>query len=279
MPRFSLFLALLVFGAQAWAQAGRADAISAPEARQFEETLKKNPNDKAARDALLNYYFVATGLNPATVIEARRRHILWFIENAPGDELAGSPAATIDAAGQRLADPQGFKLASDAWRARAAQKDASAAVLANAAYFFKLTDTAFTVELLERALKLEPANEQVAGFLGVEYAIAILGVTIVNKNGYPVQADPRLADSPLAKKARQALDSSRNVSTLARAGYTLSFQGSILRGARQLNFDAAALAESVLKRAVSLDPDNPDLARLLEQHRQMQAVIASGKTR
>jgi hypothetical protein len=100
---------------------------------------------------------------------------------------------------------------------------------------------------------------------------------MVNKSGYPLDADPRLAESPLAKKARQALDSSQNVSTLARAGYTLSFQGSILRGTGKLNFDAAPLAESVLKRALSLDPDNPTVVRLLEQHRQMQAVIASGK--
>ena len=277
MARSPLFLILVLFAAQTWAQTDGAKPISAPEAQQFEDSLKTNPNDKSARGALLNYYFAPTRLDPAKVIEARRRHILWFIENAPGDELAGSPAATIDSAGHRLADPQGYKLASEAWRAQTAKKDASATVLGNAAYFFKLSDNAFTIELLERALKLEPADDHVAGFLGVEYAMAILGVTMINKNGYPLEADPRLRDSPLAKKARQALDSSTNVSTLAKAGYTLSFQGSILRGSGKLSFDAAPLAEQVIKHALSLDPDNRDIARLLEQHRQMQATLATGK--
>jgi len=56
------------------------------------------------------------------------------------------------------ADTQGFKQASDAWRARIARSDINAAALANAAYYFKLSDKAFTISLLERAVILEPAN-------------------------------------------------------------------------------------------------------------------------
>jgi hypothetical protein len=231
--------------------------------------LKSDPNNIDARSALLTYYFDAPKLDPATVIEARRRHILWFIENAPGDDLAGSPAASIDASGQPLADSEGYKLASAAWRARVERKETSARELANAASFFKLTDREFSIDLLERALIQEPENQQIAGFLGVSYAMAILGVTAVNQSGYPMSADPRLAESPLAKKARQALDTSQNVYELVRAGYTLSYQGSILREMRKLSFDAAPLAEQTLVRALNLDPGNDGIAEMLAQHRQM----------
>jgi len=277
MTRLSLLAGLIVLTTQTWAQSGRPGAISAAQAQQLEDSLKANPGDKTARSALLNYYFGSAELDAGKVIEARRRHILWFIENAPGDAAMGGSAATIDPSGHPIADSQGYKQASEAWKAQIAKKDVNAVVLGNAAYFFKLSDNAFTIDLLERAMKLEPSNEQVAGFLGVEYAMAILGVTMVNKNGYPTDANPNLTDGPVAKKARQALDSSKNVGMLARAGYILSFQGSILRGAGKLRFDAAPLAESMLKRAASLDPDNLEVAKLLEQHRQMQAAISGKK--
>src|SRR4249919_679635 len=128
-------VALVVFAAQA-----QRPQISAIPAQSFEAALKSNPKDRAARSALLNYYFLNSRLDPAEAIPARRRHILWLIENTPADDLAGAPAATIDAAGHYLADPQGFKLASAAWRAQTARRDINAKALANAAYFFKLSD-------------------------------------------------------------------------------------------------------------------------------------------
>src|SRR6185295_18245223 len=109
MRRLFGFVVLIVFGAQALAQARRPQP-SAAQAEQLEATLKTNPQDSAARGALLDYYFLNSALNPADAIPARRRHILWLIQNAPASELAGLPAASIDAAGHRLADPQGFKL-------------------------------------------------------------------------------------------------------------------------------------------------------------------------
>ena len=135
---------------------------SAQSPQQLEATLQANPKDRVARKALLDYYFLNSAVPASVAIPARRRHILWLIENAPSGELAGTSAATIDASGHRLADPQGFKLASDAWRAQTAKPDASAATLANAAYFFKLSDKAFTISLLERAVALEPGNKGIA---------------------------------------------------------------------------------------------------------------------
>ena len=273
-PRLLGSIALLVLAVQTWAQTPRPQ-LDPDQVQQFEAALKSDPNDRAARGALLDYYFLNSRLAPAVAVPARRRHILWLIENAPADELARTPAATIDAGGHRLADTRGFRLASDAWRAQVAKQDIDAVALVNAAYFFKLSDKAFTISLLERALTLEPDDKETGARLGDEYALAIMGVTMVNKNGFPLGTDPGETRSAMAKQAREALKTSRNPYVLAKAGYMLSFQGSILHYAGKLAFDTAPLAENALQRAVSLAPGDPDVANYLEQHHEMQRGIQS----
>ena len=73
MSRFLGYLALILLTAQMWAQGPRPRLISAAEAQQFEASLNSNPNDKAARGALLNYYFVDSRLEATSTIQARRR--------------------------------------------------------------------------------------------------------------------------------------------------------------------------------------------------------------
>jgi hypothetical protein len=272
MRRLFAVLGFILLTFQTEAQTSRPQ-LSEVQAQQLEAVLKTNPKDRNARRALLDYYFLNASLDAAIAKPARRRHILWLIENTPADELAGTPAATIDAAGHRLADAEGFKLVSDAWRRQTAKPDISAAALANAAYFFRLSDKAFTIGLLERAITLEPANKNISAGLGEEYALAIMGVTMVNKNGYPLRANPEEIQSPIAKQAHDALGTSLNPYVLAVAGYKLSFQGAILRGTGQLAFDTGPLAESVLQRAVSLAPNDREVANLLEQHREIQREI------
>src|SRR5437763_15239816 len=97
MPRYLRFLTLIGLAIPLNAQAARPQ-ISAAQARQFETALAANPADRAARSALLDHYFFGR-LDAAVAIPARRRHILWMIQNTPGDPLAGSSAATIDATG------------------------------------------------------------------------------------------------------------------------------------------------------------------------------------
>jgi len=213
---------------------------------------------------LLDYYFRSSALNPAAAIEARRRHILWLIQNAPASELAGLPAATIDAAGHRLADAQGFRLASDAWKAQAARLDVSAMALANAARFFKLSDKDFTMSLLDRAHALDPASKEISARLGDEYALAIMGVTMVNGNAFPLGADPRLIQSAAA------LTNSTDPYALAKAGYMLSRQGAILHTQRMIAFDPLPLAEAALSRAVRLAPNDQEIASLMTALREIQ---------
>lgn len=273
-----ILLCLIALAPMMEAQTPRPQ-LSSAQAQQFESILKTNPKDRSARKALLDYYFLNSSLDAATAIPARRRHILWLIENSPADELAGTSAATIDSSGHRLADPQGYKLASEAWKTQTEKAGVPAAALTNAAFFFKLSDKPFTISLLERALALEPNNKGISAGLGEAYAMAIMGVTMVNKNGYPLGADPALIQAPIARQAHEALGNSRNPYVLAIAGYKLSFQGAILRGTGKLAFDTGPLAESVLQRAINLAPGDSDVASYLEQHREIQRQMQAAAQR
>lgn len=240
---------------------------------QLEAALKADPANRTARAELVDYYYRTGTANPAVAVPARRGHILWLIQNTPADPLAGGPSATIDASGHALADAPGFQQASAAWKAQIGKRDLSAQALANAAYFFKLSDKALTLSLLERAVALEPTNKEFAARLGDAYALTIMGITMVNKNGFPQGVEPSQVHSIQADQARAALNTSKNPYVLAKAGYMLSFQGAILRSTKQLSFDAAPLAEVALQRAVSLAPGDRDVLEYLNQHRELQRAV------
>jgi hypothetical protein len=251
--------------------------ISAQEAARLEAALKSDPANHGARGALLDYYFLNAKVNAASAIAARRRHILWLIENTPWDELAGGPSATIEETGHRLADPAGFKLASDAWWAQAIKPDARPATLINAAYFCRLSDKEASIELLEKALVLEPSSKETAARLGDGYALAILGITILNKSGLPSAADPPAYQGDVARRAREALNRSNNPLVLAKAGYQIAIQGGVLVTMHKIEFDPVPLAEAMLARAVSLAPEDPDVGAYQEQVRELRMAANERK--
>ncbi|HTS51461.1 MAG TPA: hypothetical protein VMH05_26115 [Bryobacteraceae bacterium] len=271
MPRWVATIALALL-AQTESQAQRPAALSPEEVQRLETAVQRNPNDTAARSRLLDHYYLDRSVDPTEAIAARRRHILWLIENAPESALAGTSQATIDPSGYSLGDAQGYKLASEAWRRQAANPDVKPAVLMNAAFFFKTLEQQYTVSLLERALSLDPKNKEIGARLGDEYALIILGVTLLNRNGYPLRADRGLAQSALANTARNALTTSRNPYALAKAGYMLAWQGIIVYASGQIPFNPMPLARSAVDRAVSLAPGDPQVAAAREQVREFERM-------
>lgn len=259
-----LCFSLIAFSGLCQAQRPRV-RMSPADVERMESALKANPRDRAARSSLLDYYFLGN-VDPAVAIPARRRLILWLIENTPEDELAGSPAATIDPAGHALADARGFQLASQAWRAQAAKPDVKPATLLHAAYFLKTDDKASSIDLLQRAVQMEPSNKEFGARLGDEYALVILGVTMINKNGYPLRNEESLTESPLAREARAALQTSTNPYVLAKAGYMLLWQGDVLFYSRHLSFNPDPLAKAALDRAVMLAPQDREVAEFRKQY-------------
>src|SRR5215210_116151 len=66
-------------------------------AQGLEAAVEKNPNDLAARAQLIGYYYYQW-MQPgeAAAKAARRRHILWLIENQPEAQLTGVSEAVLD---------------------------------------------------------------------------------------------------------------------------------------------------------------------------------------
>lgn len=262
-------VAVFLWIAGAAAQTKRPQ-LSPVEVEKLEKSLQSDPSDRAARSALLEYYFLGK-MDPSVAIPERRRHILWVIENAPDDQIAYGPLVTIDSAGHSLADPQGFQLAADAWRAQAGKPDVKPMTLANAAYFFKMDDKPYTIGLLKRALSLDPKSKEIAARLGDEYALVILGVTMVNRSSYPLRNDRAETESVVAQQSRADLAVATNPYVLAKAGYQLLWQGVVLYYSRRLPFDPEPLAKSALDRAVSLAPRDPGVAALRAEYDKFQS--------
>lgn len=240
--------------------------IDKAEAEKLEAHLAGRPDDLDTRTRLLGFYFRAAYKidGPAATIAARRRHILWLIEHRPAAEAAGLPQATIDPAGHGLADEQGYVQAAKLWIEQAQRHGSDAAVLGNAARFFRLPDKARSEAFLKRAQRAAPDDSRWSGQLGYLYAIAVLGIDMINENGLPRSHNPAEAKGEFARHARAELEKSRDAAIVGTAGMILWQYGVILegmfRGSRQpLEVDYGPLAEAFLTKALSLDPANDQI--------------------
>ena len=162
----------------------RARAMTAPEVDALEAKLKLNPDDLDGWKTLKAFYQALPqkvfGWN--TVIARRRPHMVWLIEHRPEDSLAVWRIAPTS-------DPNGYAAASNAWRAQAAPKDATARTLSNAASFLAGDDNRTAEQLLLRAKALDPDGTTLRSMavpptsnywswrLGELYGGAILGIT------------------------------------------------------------------------------------------------------
>ena len=105
-------------------------------------------------------------------------------------------------------------------------------------------------------------------------ALAVVGVTAMNQNGFPGPADPTEAGSDFAKSVRRELETTKDTALMRAAAGELMARGSMAQSmARNKTgqnppVDALGLAESLLKRVQELDPGKPEssagLARIYE---------------
>jgi len=254
-----------------------AAALSRSDAEGLEALLNDRPDDLTARVKLLGFYFRgAMGLygHDAT-IEARRRHILWLIAHHPDSEVVDLSEATIDRAGHALADPAGYAQASALWLEEARRHEASGAVLRHAARFFQLSDKERAVSLLRQAQRAEPGNRELSAQIGYVYALAILGVEMINQNGLPTSHNLEEARGDFAVRAIGELKASPDAITVGIAGtvvgqYGLMLSG-MLRGTGKFAVDYFPLAEAFLGHAREIDPANAAWASNLEELRKLRA--------
>ena len=253
------------------------------EAEAIEASLKDNPDVLAARTRLLGFYFRgATRVYPREVtIEARRRHILWLIENSPDSEASALSEATIDAKGHELADPAGFEQASVRWMEQARRHAHDVRVLSHAARFFVLSNKERAVSLLRQAQSIEPDSRAWPARIGYVYALAILGVDMVNQNGLPTSHDAAEAKGAFALRAIDELRASPDAALVGVAGTILGQYGlmlsAIYRAPGSFAVDHTALSEAFLNQARELEPANPQWTSGLERLRKLRSMANQPK--
>jgi hypothetical protein len=251
------------------------------EAEALEVALASNPDDLATRTKLLGFYF-RSGVRlygREATIAIRRRHILWLIEHHPGSEVFQLSETTIDAAGHTLADMNGYAEAARRWTEQAQQRGNDPTVLGNAARFFQLSDKERAAALLKGAQRAAPQDAQWSGRLGYLYAIAILGVDMMNQNGLPTSHSPAEAKSAFAAHAREELERSSDVNLVGTAGSILAQYGLMMGGTFRERFavDYGPLAEALLLKAQELDPANARWSMVLEQLRNSRRKVGGAK--
>ncbi len=125
----------------------------------LEAKLVQDPEDfSARRDLLLHYTFRDRG--------ASARHVLWIIEHHPEFSASG-PEMQIDPNLDQSAYQQGKTL----WLQNVANNPTNPVILANAAGFFTVFDTAMAENLLTKAQALDSRNPALSDKLGHVYRL------------------------------------------------------------------------------------------------------------
>ncbi len=169
-----LFCSLLVRVSPVWPQEPSGmpaprPPITAQEAQALEEGLKSNPDNLAAREKLISYYFVAALTSRSSDLEEKREgHVFWLIEHHPESDLAGSPEAGILPIGSS-GSTEGYQHGKQLWQAQVESHPDSPQIIHNAAQFVSLWDRALGRELLEKSLRLNPGDNTAASLLAQSY--------------------------------------------------------------------------------------------------------------
>src|SRR5450755_1070076 len=194
-----------------------------PDAAQALETqLEKTPGDLSARAQLLGFYYYQW-MKPgeAATRAARRRHILWLIENHPESPVLGLAEAPIEESGNSLADPEGYRLARDTWLKQMEARKTDPYLRGNMARFFQMTDKPLALKALLEAKALQPQNSEWDWRLGYLYGMGVLGVDALGLNGQPTSVDLISATGPFALQSRKALAETTSGTTLSIAAQIL----------------------------------------------------------
>ncbi|HJW04506.1 MAG TPA: hypothetical protein VJ548_14595, partial [Azospira sp.] len=229
-------------------------------AEPLEAVLVKQPDDLVSRYRLLGYYYFngADEIGVAKTVEARRRHILWLIQNHPDLEVVAYPEASLALADSVLADPQGYAEGSRLWLEQVGKPGAKEAVFYHGATYHQLGDKAKAEQILLQGRQAFPALAPAFdGQLGYVYAMAVLGVSRLNHTGLPVAASPEERTGPFAVRARKALETSNSPELVGTAGKILGQYGTIMMAFGLSQDGEMKLAERLLTRADQLQPGNP----------------------
>ena len=227
-------------------------------AEQNEKALNANPSNVSLRAGLIGYYSFRALQDPAAR-EARLRHIDWLIHNDPASFLLRNPVARLQTSDFVSSTASLLESFRSAWRDQVNRYSTDPVVIENAAQStgsleLNIDNGARWIEYLKRLRVLEPGDPEWALDLAGIYGLAIT-------QGMAPGAPPdkkRFADATVTE-----LQSSTDAALVGWTGLSL------YEGVRRLSSQArtaqgvdalAAVAESLLRRASSVNPRNPNWA-------------------
>jgi hypothetical protein len=224
------------------------ELLSPSEVSAMEAKLKSDPHDWSTRLSLLAYYSSSADLrtSKAQVVAARRRHILWVIENrATATDVFDMPELEMSNKGP-LADPGGVREAEQAWQRAIAAHAENNQVLLNAALFSAKLDPVFSERTLQQAKSRGHDDPYWNTMLGWLYGTGIVSG----------------AEGAFAEHARSTLTRSASAAMVAAAAPVLArpevkFSTTPQPRVWLVRPKFIELAEELAARAVSLEPDNP----------------------
>jgi tetratricopeptide (TPR) repeat protein len=143
--------------------------ITAQDAAALEAGLTTNPDNLAARERLIKYYFYEMIASQSSVLEEKReKHVFWLIEHHPNSELAGSPEAEIMPMGFS-GSMEGYEHGKHLWLEQVEKDPDNQQTLRNAARFFSLSEGKLTRDLLEKASALDPGDAETSSALAQSF--------------------------------------------------------------------------------------------------------------
>ena len=203
---------------------------------------------------------------PSANPDAYTRHLLWFIKHSPRSYVLRRVEGLADPGYVRWLSAKNYQRVYAAWVRMIESNPNDATILAHAAHAACYSHKQSAIDWLTRALVLDPHNEEYAGSLGHELAIALLGIERLAGDG-TFEAGKDLPG------ARRTAEHSTNPTVLYTAGETLKDYALRVRGLPRPAQEYVALGEAWQIRARAIAPSNPavddaaiDTSRELSAH-------------
>ncbi len=144
-------------------------SLTAKQAEVLEGKLKKDPADVAARTELLGYYFVQSFRNQEAR-DAKSRHVLWLIKNAPDSKVLALPYGQLN----KIMEAKAYEQAKVLWQEQIKKQPDNLKILDNSAKFFLLYDRKLAAASLEKACKIDPDNPEWHACFGYVYMLDMM---------------------------------------------------------------------------------------------------------